>query len=249
MSQAELDPVPHHAGGDGVLGVEDGAVSGGAGAVHASRLRVHDRRGDRRTARPPPAGDRTTFSTRSSRCGSWSGTGTGATAAIATRLRPRRSWTRRSPTYIGGILEMCNARLYRFWADLTEALQTGKPQNEIKHTGKPMFDELYSDPARLEQFMEAMQGISLGNFHALAEKFDFSKYETLCDVGGATGQLCTILAGAPSASSVHELRPPGRRADRGEGHRRRGPDRPRSGRLGRLLRGSASPRRTSSRWA
>jgi hypothetical protein len=48
---------------------------------------------------------------------------------------------KRSPTYIGGILEMCNARLYRFWADLTEALQIGKPQNEIKHTGKPVFDE------------------------------------------------------------------------------------------------------------
>jgi hypothetical protein len=99
-----------------------------------------------------------------------------------------------SPAYVGGILEMCNARLYRFWGDLTQALQTGKPQNEIKHTGKPMFDELYSDPARLEQFMEAMQGISLGNFHALAQKFDFSTYETVCDVGGATGQLCTILA-------------------------------------------------------
>ena len=67
-----------------------------------------------------------------------------------------------SPTYIGGILEMGNARLYRFWADLTEALKTGKPQNEIKQTGKPMFDELYSDPARLEQFMDAMQGISAG---------------------------------------------------------------------------------------
>jgi hypothetical protein len=99
-----------------------------------------------------------------------------------------------SPAYLGGILEMCNARLYRFWGDLTEALQTGEPQNEIKHTGKPMFDELYSDPARLEQFMNAMQGISLGNFHSLAEKFDFSRYKTVCDVGGATGQLCTVLA-------------------------------------------------------
>jgi SAM-dependent methyltransferase len=101
---------------------------------------------------------------------------------------------KRSPTYIGGILEMCNARLYRFWGDLTEALQTGRPQNEIKHTGKPMFEELYSDPARLEQFMEAMTGISLGNFQVLAEKVDFSRYETVCDVGGATGQLSMILA-------------------------------------------------------
>jgi SAM-dependent methyltransferase len=102
--------------------------------------------------------------------------------------------SKESPTYVGGILEMSNARLYRFWGDLTEALQTGKPQNEIKQTGKQMFDELYSDPGRLEQFMRAMQGISLGGFHALAEKVDFSSYETVCDVGGATGQLCMILA-------------------------------------------------------
>ena len=98
------------------------------------------------------------------------------------------------PAYIGGILEMSNARLYGFWGDLTEALRTGRPQNEIKHTGKAMFEELYSDPARLEQFMAAMAGISAGNFNALAQQFDFSRYETVCDVGGATGQLCTILA-------------------------------------------------------
>jgi len=101
---------------------------------------------------------------------------------------------KRSPAYVGGILEMCNARLYGIWGDLTEALQTGAPQSEIKHTGKPMFEELYSDPARLEQFMLAMQGISLGGFHALAQKFDFSKYQTVCDVGGASAQLCTIVA-------------------------------------------------------
>jgi hypothetical protein len=99
-----------------------------------------------------------------------------------------------SPAYIGGILEMSNSRLYGFWGDLTEALQTGKPQNEIKHSGKPVFDELYRDPDRLEQFMNAMTGISLGPFHALADKFDFSRYDTLCDVGGATGQLSITVA-------------------------------------------------------
>jgi hypothetical protein len=98
------------------------------------------------------------------------------------------------PTYVGGILEMANARLYRFWGDLTEALKTGEPQNEVKHAGKAMFEELYSDPARVEQFMSAMAGISMGNFHALADAFDFSRYETVCDVGGATGRLCTVLA-------------------------------------------------------
>src|SRR4051794_39138455 len=102
---------------------------------------------------------------------------------------------KRSPMYIGGILEMANARLYGFWGDLTEALRTGQPQNEVKHTGTAMFEELYTDSDRLEQFMNAMQGVSLGNFHALAEKFDFAPYTTVCDVGGATGQLSTVLAG------------------------------------------------------
>lgn len=101
---------------------------------------------------------------------------------------------RDNPGYIGGILEMANARLYRFWGDLTEALQTGRPQNEIKHTGKPVFEELYSQPERLEQFMDAMSGISAANFAAFAEKFDFSRYRTLCDVGGATGQLSLLVA-------------------------------------------------------
>jgi len=57
-----------------------------------------------------------------------------------------------------------------------------------------MFEELYSDPARLEQFMDAMTGVSMGNFMALAEKFDFSRYATVCDIGGAAGQLSMTLA-------------------------------------------------------
>jgi len=101
---------------------------------------------------------------------------------------------REKPSYIGGILEMANARLYRYWGDLTEGLKTGKPQNEVKHTGTPIFEELYRDPSRLEGFINAMQGISLPNFEALAEKFDFSKYKTLCDVGGANALLCRTLA-------------------------------------------------------
>ena len=103
---------------------------------------------------------------------------------------------RDSPGYIGGILEMANARLYRFWGDLTEALRTGNPQNETRHSEEPMFATLYADPARLEQFMNAMSGISAGNFKAFAGALDFSKFTTLCDVGGATGQLSCMVASA-----------------------------------------------------
>jgi len=98
------------------------------------------------------------------------------------------------PTYVGGMLEMCDARLYGFWNDLPTALRTGQPQNELRQGGTSMFETLYADPVRLEQFMSAMRGISMANFAALAEKFDFSRYRTLCDVGGATGLLSVLVA-------------------------------------------------------
>src|SRR5215204_3472970 len=62
-----------------------------------------------------------------------------------------------SPAYVGGILEMANSRLYGFWGGLTEALQTGRPQNEIREGGD-FFGTLYADEERLEEFLLAMQG-------------------------------------------------------------------------------------------
>ena len=96
---------------------------------------------------------------------------------------------RTSPRYIGGMLIMLNDRLFKFWNDLPTALRTGSPQNEVKHGQIGMFEELYAEIHRLEQFMGAMAGLSRINFETLAQKFDFSKYKTLCDIGGATGLL------------------------------------------------------------
>jgi len=98
------------------------------------------------------------------------------------------------PGYVGGILEMANARLFRYWADLGEAMRTGQPQTEIKHAGESIFAELYRDPAKLRQFMGAMTGLSVYNFRKLAETFDFSRYGTLCDVGGAAADLSICVA-------------------------------------------------------
>ena len=97
-------------------------------------------------------------------------------------------------TYIGGIFEMANHRLYHFWGSLEEALKSGEPQNEVKGSGEPIFATLYADHNRLEQFLKAMAGIQMGNFLALAQQFDFSAYKTLCDMGGAGGYLAIQVA-------------------------------------------------------
>ena len=101
---------------------------------------------------------------------------------------------RRKPSYIGGILEMANHRLYPFWGHLTEAVRTGKPQNEARNGDTPMFEALYADPARLRQFLAAMTGISHGAALAIAAKFPWSQYRTYVDVGAAQGDTAAQIA-------------------------------------------------------
>jgi hypothetical protein len=100
---------------------------------------------------------------------------------------------RAKPSYIGGFLEMANARLYPFWGSLTEGLRTGKPQNEVK-TGGDFFGALYAEPARLRDFATAMSAISLGLAHALAEKFPWERYATIIDIGCAEGAVPAQVA-------------------------------------------------------
>jgi O-methyltransferase domain/Dimerisation domain len=114
------------------------------------------------------------------------------------------------PSYIGGILEMGNNRLYQFWGSLEEGLLTGQPQNESK-SGHNMdfFPTLYKNEEKLQEFMDAMSGIQMGNFMALCKKFDFSKYKTLADVGGADGLLSIqVCLQHPSIQCINYDLPP-----------------------------------------
>ncbi len=100
---------------------------------------------------------------------------------------------REKPSYIGGWHEMLNARLYQFWGSLTEALLTGKPQNEIKG-GQDHFSAVYSDPTRLRIFMHAMTGLSMDVAKALAKKFPWSDHDTFFDIGTAEGGVPVQIA-------------------------------------------------------
>jgi hypothetical protein len=101
---------------------------------------------------------------------------------------------RHKPSYVGGILEMANQRLYPFWGHLTEALRTGLPQNEVKGGGPGLFETLYADPARLKSFLAAMTGISHGANLTIARQFPWANYHTFVDVGTAQGDLAVQVA-------------------------------------------------------
>ena len=100
---------------------------------------------------------------------------------------------RNKPSYVGGILEMANARLYPFWGALTEGLRSGQPQNEAKR-GENFFAALYADPARLEVFLRAMSGLSMPAARAIAKQFPWRDYRTFVDVGAAQGGVPVQVA-------------------------------------------------------
>jgi hypothetical protein len=101
---------------------------------------------------------------------------------------------KKKASYVGGMLEMANHRLYPFWGHLTEALRTGLPQNEYKSGGAGLFETLYADPARLKEFLAAMTGISHGANMAIARAFPWRDYQTFVDAGTAQGDLATQVA-------------------------------------------------------
>ena len=101
---------------------------------------------------------------------------------------------KRKPSYVGGVLEMANHRLYGFWNHLTAALRTGEPQNEARNGGPNPFALLYADPERLRGFLKAMTGISHGANIAIAKQFPWKQYKSAVDVGTAQGDLIVQVA-------------------------------------------------------
>lgn len=101
---------------------------------------------------------------------------------------------RKKPSYIGGMLEMANQRLYGFWGNLTTALHSGEPQNEVRTGATGLFEDLYADPQRLKNFLRAMTGISTGSNRIIARRFPWSQYKVAADLGTAQGDLIAQVA-------------------------------------------------------
>jgi SAM-dependent methyltransferase len=115
-------------------------------------------------------------------------------------------------SYVGGMLEMANARLYPFWGRLTDGLRTGAPQNEARDGGD-FFAALYADPERLDQFLHAMTGLSTGAAHVIAELFPWERHRTVLDLGCAEGGLLGhVLLSHPHLTGTGFDLPPARRS-------------------------------------
>jgi hypothetical protein len=76
----------------------------------------------------------------------------------------------------------------RSWSELLYSLQTGKTGFE-KLVGKNLFEYLAEHPGEASLFSETMVGFHGAEPAAVAAAYDFSRFGTVVDVGGATGNM------------------------------------------------------------
>jgi hypothetical protein len=81
---------------------------------------------------------------------------------------------------------------WKSWEEMIYCLQTGKTGVE-KAFGMPAFDYLAQHPDEASLFSETMIGIHGDEPPAVAEAYDFSRFATVADIGGASGNLLAAI--------------------------------------------------------
>lgn len=82
--------------------------------------------------------------------------------------------------------------LWEPWARLDHSVRTGESAFERLH-GAPVFEHLARDPEALAVFHGAMTANSAVQIPALLAAYDFSRFDTVVDVGGGHGALLAAL--------------------------------------------------------
>jgi len=123
------------------------------------------------------------------------------------------------------VLMLTGDLFYRAMDNLLFSVQTGKTGFE-QAFGMPFFDWLENHPEQASMFSETMVGYHGPEHAAVVAAYDFSAFETIVDVGGATGNfLAAILGSYPQPRGVlfdvpHVVRDaPALIVSRGLGHR------------------------------
>jgi len=78
---------------------------------------------------------------------------------------------------------------YHMFEYLPDALREYSPrwQQALGTTKEDIFGALYEDPARLRQFAQLMNAMSIPQGQEIAENFDFTPYKCIMDVAGGPG--------------------------------------------------------------
>jgi SAM-dependent methyltransferase len=96
---------------------------------------------------------------------------------------------------------------WRMYSGLETTVRTGRPWAVNEYPDKTPFQVLAEHPADQEVFSQAMAELSEADGPAIAQAYDFGRYQTILDIGGGHGTLARrIAAKAPKARiTVNDL--------------------------------------------
>lgn len=125
----------------------------------------------------------------------------------------RAHLVRSSPAYMGGVFGHVKNELYPLWQHLESAVREGQPQwSKVPGMDpKGPFESMYQTEAGVRMFMDAMFAATYPSALEFAEAFDFSRFERIVDVGGASGAFfAAVLPKFPSVrGTIFDLAPVG----------------------------------------
>ena len=90
------------------------------------------------------------------------------------------------------LLSFCSPWFNRGFDNIMHSLRTGKSGFEHAH-GKPVFDYIAEVPEEAALLSEAMNGFHGEEPPEVAAAYDFSRFTTIIDIGGATGNMLSAI--------------------------------------------------------
>jgi hypothetical protein len=107
-----------------------------------------------------------------------------------------------TPGSMRGIALMMGEEHYQVWGRLYKTLKAGDSAFESVY-GMPVFEYFEKKPQSGEIFNQAMTSFASGMHRAALGVYDFSRFNTIVDVGGGHGALLTgILRQCPSVQGI-----------------------------------------------
>ncbi|MEJ5367033.1 MAG: class I SAM-dependent methyltransferase [Bryobacteraceae bacterium] len=97
---------------------------------------------------------------------------------------------RSSPATLAGYIRYSDEALYRLWGELEAAVRGGSPRwQQVFGVRGALFDHFYRTPEARADFLSGMHGLGLLSSPAVVRAFNLNGYDSLVDLGGATGHL------------------------------------------------------------
>jgi acetylserotonin N-methyltransferase len=95
-----------------------------------------------------------------------------------------------SPRRMTGYIQYSNHVIWQMWAHLEDAIREGTHRwKQTFDMDGPIFSHFFRTPEAMQEFLMGMHGFGMITSPKVVELFDLSRYNTLCDLGGATGHL------------------------------------------------------------